>query len=125
MKEQHGALSGRRVLVVEDEALIALTVEEEARLQGATDIYVAHHKQQALEAIEQFQPDFAVLDVGLVDSGEDYAIADLLADRGIAFIFSSGHLAGELPDRHAGRPFVSKPMQSGDFVEACAMALGR
>jgi hypothetical protein len=46
-----------------------------------------------------------------------------LADRGIPFIFSTGHMARELPDRHVGRPLVSKPMQSRAFAEAVRMAL--
>jgi CheY-like chemotaxis protein len=122
MAEQLGSLTGRRVLIVEDEALIAMAVEEEVRLLGSTDIYIAYHKQQALDALGDFKPDFAVIDVSLTDTGNDYEIADALAERRIPFIFSSGHLAGELPDRHVGRPFVSKPMQSKDIAEAVVMA---
>lgn len=125
MNEALGVLATRRILVVEDEALIALAVEEEARMLGGTETYVAYHKQQALEAIAEWHPDIAIVDVSLTDTGEDYEIADTLADRGIPFVFSSGHLAGELPDRHVGRPFVSKPMQSSDFAEAIKMALGK
>lgn len=123
MSEQYGVLLSRRVLIVEDEALIAMAVEEEIRLLGATETLLAYNKQQALEAIEQFRPGFAVLDVSLTDNGDDFELADTLADRGIPFIFSSGHLAGELPDRHVGRPFVAKPMQSTDLYEAVTMAL--
>ena len=123
MKEAIGILAARRILIVEDEALIALAVEEEARLLGAEETYIAYHKQQALEAIDGWKPDFAVIDVSLTDTCSDYGIADALADHGIPFVFSSGHLAGELPDRHIGRPFVSKPMQSSDFAEAVKMAL--
>lgn len=123
MTETIGILAARRILIVEDEALIALAVEEEVLRLGGTETYIAYHKRQALEAIEGWQPDFAVIDVSLTDTGSDYGIADTLADRGIPFIFSSGHLAGELPDRHMGRPFVSKPMLPQDFVDAVQMAL--
>ncbi|MET3896999.1 CheY-like chemotaxis protein [Devosia sp. UYZn731] len=122
MSEQK-LLAGRRVLIVEDEALIAIAVEDEVRQLGCDDIFVAYNKAQALVEIDSYKPAFAIIDVNLTDNGEDYEIADTLVDRGIPFIFSSGHLAGELPDRHLGRPFVSKPMQSKDFADAVAMAL--
>jgi len=118
-------LAARRVLIVEDEALIAMAVEDEVRRLGCTDMFVAYNKAQALHEIDSYMPAFAIIDVSLTDTGEDYEIADRLAERGIPFIFSSGHLAGELPDRHVGRPFVSKPMQSSDFAEAVRMAFGR
>lgn len=123
MSEAAGILANRRVLIVEDEALIAIAVEEETRRLGCTDIFVAYNKGQALHAIDSYEPTFAVIDLSLTDTGEDYDIADRLTERGIPFIFSSGHLAGELPDRHVGRPFVSKPTQSKDFADAVAMAL--
>jgi CheY-like chemotaxis protein len=110
MTKNHGALAGRRTLIVEHEDLIAIAVEEEARLLGATDVLIAYQKDQALDAIERFAPAFVILDVSLTDDGRDYTIADALAKRGIPFIFSSGYLAGELPARHVGRPLVSKPM---------------
>ena len=124
MTEQHGALAGRRVLIVEDEALIAMAVEDEVRQLGCDEMFVAYSKAQALHEIDFFKPVFAIIDVSLSTNGEDYEIADTLSDLGIPFIFSSGHLAGELPDRHVDRPFVSKPMQSKEFAEAVAMALG-
>lgn len=121
----NGVLSGRRVLIVEDEALIAMAVEDEAKQLGAEHTYLAYSKEHAFDAMESFRPDFAILDVSLTDTGDDYEIADRLANVGIPFIFSSGHLAGELPDRHVGRPFVNKPMMPDDFAEAVAMALGQ
>lgn len=116
-------LTSRRVLIVEDEALIAMAVDEEIRRLGCNDIYTAYHKQQALDALDEFAPDFAILDVALTYSGSNYEVADMLGDRGIPLLFSSGHLVGELPDRHAGHPFVSKPMQTSEVIEAIRMAL--
>ncbi|MET3900680.1 DNA-binding response OmpR family regulator [Devosia sp. UYZn731] len=123
MTDSIRTLAGRRVLIVEDEALIVMAVEDEVRQLGCTDIFVAYNKEQALVEIDSYKPGFAILDLSLTDNGEDYDIADRLAERGIPFIFSSGHLAAELPDRHVGRPFVGKPMQSKDFAEAVTMAL--
>ena len=123
MTDQEGILTGRRVLIVENEALIAVAVEEEVWCLGTRNTYLALHKHKALEAIEEFKPDVVILDVSLADTGCDYEVADTLADRGIPFIFSIGRMATDLPDRHVGRPLVSKPMQSRAFAEAVSMAL--
>jgi CheY-like chemotaxis protein len=123
LSEHPLVLVNRRVLIVEDEALIAMAVEEEVRDLGCTDATVAYNRDAAIAAMKSFRPDFAVLDVRLTDVGEDYEIADLLDDTGVPFIFSSGHVSRNLPDRHVGRPFVGKPMQPQEFVEAVSMAL--
>jgi CheY-like chemotaxis protein len=123
MGENTALLGDMRVLIVEDEPLIAFSVEDEARSLGCSATYIAYHQQQALDAIDAFAPDFAILDVALTNTGTDYTIADALADRNIPFIFSSGHRAGERPERHMARPFVGKPMQSSDFAAAVRMAL--
>lgn len=123
MATQEGPLTRKRVLIVEDEALIAMAVQEEIHLLGSSETHIAPTSEAALAAIAALKPDFAVIDVNLLDVGEDYAVADALARQGIPFIFSSGHLAGELPDRHVGRPFVSKPMQLQDLRDAVTSAL--
>lgn len=125
MSEQRGVLADLRVLIVEDEALIAMAVEEEVRSLGAVEIELAYNRDDALKAVGSFRPDFAILDVTLSHSGVNYDVADLLAHQNIPFVFSSGYIAGTLPDRHAGRPFVGKPMQSDEFAIAALTALGR
>jgi CheY-like chemotaxis protein len=123
MTDHAGILAGRRVLIIEKEALIAAAVEEEVWCLGARNTYLALHKHKALEAIEQFKPEVVIVDVSLAGTGRDYEIADTLADRGIPFIFSFDRMAAELPDRHVGRPIVSKPMDPRAFAEAVSMAL--
>ena len=100
-----------------------MSVEEEVRKLGCADVFLAYNRREAIKAVSSFRPNFAVLDVSLTYNGEDYDIADLLADNGIPFTFASGHPAGQLPDRHVGRPFIGKPMQSQDLAEAVALAL--
>jgi CheY-like chemotaxis protein len=117
-------LTPDRVLIVEDEAWIAMEVEEEVRNLGCQRTFLAYHQQQALDAIDNFQPDFAIVDVALTGTGVNYDIADALAERSIPFIFSSGHRAGDVPDRHRNRPFVSKPMQSSELAQAIVFVLG-
>lgn len=123
MAERAAPLAGRRVLIVENEAWIALGIEEEARRLGCSDIVLAFSRQQALDAMTTFRPDLAIVEVALTGTGMCYAIADALADRAIPFIVSSAYRADDLPDRHGQRPFVGKPMLSGDFARAVDLAL--
>lgn len=81
MNKTDRVLEGRRVLIVEDEALIAIAVEDEIRQLGCTDMFVAYTKGQALFEIDSYKPAFAIIDVGLTDNGEDYDVADRLAER--------------------------------------------
>ncbi|WP_193335401.1 response regulator [Devosia beringensis] len=97
------------VLVVEDDVLIAMTVEDIVRELGFRHVTVAYHHGQALEAIAMFTPSLAVLDITLADGTDDFSIADALSARGAPFVFYSGRGVADLPERHRRRPFVGKP----------------
>ena len=72
----------------------------------------------ALEKIDNFSPDFVILDVLTIDGEPDFSIADALASRGIPFIFCSGHHGDVIAERHRGKPFLSKPFGDADLREA-------
>jgi hypothetical protein len=102
----------------------ALSTEITERASGAMlPTTVSGMSGERAEVVIERAKNVAIVDVSPVGTGCDYEIADTLADRGIPFIFSTGHMARELPDRHVGRPLVSKPMQSRAFAEAVRMAL--
>ena len=115
--------SVRRVLIVEDDALIAINVEEDVRALGCDEIVVAYHHAQAFSAIAKFVPELAILDISLVDGLLDFTIADHLAEKVIPFIFYSGRLASDVPDRHRNRPFVIKPATGSTLRYAMMLAL--
>ena len=60
-------LTGRRLLVVEDQFLVALDLEQMLRTFGASGIDLASSLSTALAAIERSLPDLAILDVKLGD----------------------------------------------------------
>jgi CheY-like chemotaxis protein len=100
-------LSSRRVLVVEDSALIALDLEQTLLDCGVTVVGPFGSVRGALPFAGNGL-DAAVLDINL---GEEdvFPVADALADAGIAFMFLTGHSDSKLPARHRGRPVVRKP----------------
>lgn len=102
-------LVGENVLLVEDSLIIALDAEDVLGRLGADGVVTASTVAGALEAIERSEPSLAMLDINLGDS-TSFPIADLLADRGIPFLFASGY--GEqatLPERHHARTVLQKP----------------
>lgn len=86
----HGASVPVHVLVVENNAIIALDTEEMLKELGVATVVCAATQRQALAAIETRVPDFALLDVRL-DEGDGFDIAHQLASLGVPFAFVTGY----------------------------------
>lgn len=116
----------RRILVVEDEALVAMLVEDALMDAGFGVIGPARSVAEALDLLAQDTPDAAVLDLNL--SGEtSVAVADALAARGIPFLVATGYGAGGLPPGHRHVPVLPKPYDPMDMtvmIEKLCAGLG-
>lgn len=99
---------GRLVLVVEDEMTIALMIEEMLLDLGAQVIGPESRLDAALRLAAEATLDAAILDVN-IRGGNSYPVADILAERGIPFIFCSGYDDWALEERHRHRPRLNKP----------------
>lgn len=107
-------MQSSRVLVVEDEPLIAMLMEDYLADLGYAVVGPARGVRQGLTLLQAELVDFAVLDINL--SGEDsFPIADALADRGIPFIFASANSRTSLAPRHCDAPLLSKPFALSDL----------
>jgi CheY-like chemotaxis protein len=109
-------LNGRRILVVEDEALIAMLVEDALLDAGADVLGPAATVEEALALFESGAPEAAVLDINLAGQVST-PVADLLAERGVPFVVATGYGAAGLPDRHQGAPVLAKPYDPQELVE--------
>jgi PAS domain S-box-containing protein len=107
------ALPPVRVLVVEDEPMVAMELMMELRDGGASTIGPATSCSQALALIGREAPDLALLDGNLNGEKID-AVADALAARDIPFAFVSGYDRDHLPSDHAARPMLAKPFVASD-----------
>jgi CheY-like chemotaxis protein len=108
-----------RVLIVEDEIIVALFLEDTLAEHGYEVAGVACRLEEGLARAEA--PDFAVavLDVHL--NGRDvFPLADRLAEQGLPFVFATGYGARGIPERHAGRPVLQKPFLPDDLVQTLA-----
>jgi ActR/RegA family two-component response regulator len=107
------ALRGRRLLVVEDEYLIAAALERALEDRGAEVVGPAGSVEGALRLVEAEgdRLDGAVLDINLRDE-RVYPVADALAARGVPFVFLTGYDAQVIPDTYAGVPRSEKPVST-------------
>jgi CheY-like chemotaxis protein len=113
-------LAGRRVLVVEDDFLVALHLVAMLECAGAEIVGPALTVREALEALDPL-PDIATLDVQLGDE-TSFPIADELARQGVPFLFATG-TAGAIPARYRERPLCLKPLSERAMLKAFADAL--
>jgi DNA-binding response OmpR family regulator len=82
-----------RALVVEDDALLAMSIAEALTDGGATQVEICSSITAALAAMERIKPDVLVLDVHLADSGDGWALAELavqLSSTPPLIVFSTG-----------------------------------
>lgn len=97
-----------RVLVAEDEFLVAFALEEDLRAQGYTVVGPFSKVDAAKSAAASEDIDIAFLDINM--NGEmAYAVADELAARHIPFIFLTGYGAAGMPERFQDSPRFGKP----------------
>ncbi|MGA7259616.1 MAG: response regulator [Stellaceae bacterium] len=110
------ALEGLRVLVVEDEYLVATLIEDMLTSAGCVVLGPIPRLAEALDAAHRGTFDAAVLDVNLAGDRID-PVADLLSRRNVPFVFVTGYTKGALPGVHAERPRLCKPFKMADLLD--------
>lgn len=105
------------VLIVEDDALIALDFEDTIAGFGVKLVRTAGSVARAMALIADRAPDFALLDIGIA-GGNSFAVAERLQAMQIPFVFITGYGRDmTLPRQLAGTPMLPKPC-TGDALEA-------
>lgn len=104
-----------RILVVEDEPFIALTLEDMIDELGFVLAGTVAQVSEAIEFLSRETIDCALLDVNLGSEKID-PVADILAERGCPFIFTTGYGRSGVPAQHADRPVLQKPFRMDDLA---------
>lgn len=115
-------LSGRRVLVVEDESRIALLVHDFLEDMGCEVVAIAARFEDGLQKAASLNFDLAVLDVNL-HGRTSYPIAQVLVERGCAFVFATGYDASHVPPALHLAPVLHKPFMRRELERALRAAL--
>lgn len=113
------ALQGKRVLVAEDETLLAMMLQEMFEEIGVIVVGPAYSQAQALAAVEVCEIDGALLDVNLGD-GLSFPVAKKLTERGIPCCFGTGYGTVGISDEFGDSPVLQKPYRFEDLVTCLA-----
>ncbi|BCM81889.1 sensory transduction regulatory protein [Methylobacterium indicum] len=111
-------LPGRRVLLVEDESLVAMLAED-MLLDLGCEVVVAMRLDQALAQARTQPFDLAVLDVNLGDA-RSYPVADLLRQSGVPFLFATGYGRQGVDPAYQAAPVMQKPYRMAELAALLA-----
>jgi two-component SAPR family response regulator len=112
-------IAGCRVMVVEDEGLIAFEIESALAALGCEVVGPISALETALQLAQESMLDAAILDV-TVRGGKIYPVAEHLVARDIPFVLASGYADWALPDILQDRPHLTKPFTASELEEQLA-----
>lgn len=119
---EQALLRGRRILIVEDEAIVALMIQDILVEAGATVIGPAGTVAAALALVAGESLDGAILDYRLAD-GTSLAVADALSAGGVPFFFASGYDPNAIDRRYTRAPKLSKVFDREELLAMLATVL--
>jgi len=114
-----------RVLVVEDEALVAMLIEDQLIELGFDVVGPAATASQAIALCEDERIDGAVLDVNLGGGQRSDPVAELLAAKGIPFVFVTGYGQAGIDRRFADAGVLQKPFTLAELDALLATCFTR
>jgi CheY-like chemotaxis protein len=115
-------LRGLRVLIVEDESLLAMLLEDMLAELGCEVLGSAATVAEAIEAIARETPDVTILDIKL-GAEKSFRVAEFLTGRGLPFVFATGYGDGQVDDPWRDRQVLQKPFVQDQLGDALARAL--
>lgn len=113
-----------KVLVVEDEYLVALLVEDMLGSLGFEVKEIASNLHAATEAAQRGGFDVAILDVNLNGSLSN-PVAEILIERNIPFIFATGYGRQGPHEKFSSTPALQKPFEEADLARALSSVMAR
>ncbi len=115
-------LKGRRVLVVEDDPMVAMLLVDMLDTIGCEIVAVASRLEDALQKAQRLSFDLSILDINL-EGANTFHVAELLAKRGIGFVFATGYGNAHLPAHLTNAPVLQKPFVERDIAWALRRAI--
>ncbi|MFC7333597.1 response regulator [Rhodocista pekingensis] len=120
---QQAVRSGARILIVEDEFLIALHIQEVMEGLGFAVVGPVARLDEALEVVAAGGIDGAVLDVNLSGTYV-FPLAERLAVLGIPFILTTGYEAFTVPEELRSHPRLQKPVRETELIRLVQQTFG-
>lgn len=116
-------MPAQRVLIVEDELILAMMLEETLAGEGYTVIGPIGRLAGAIALARSAEIDAAVLDVNLYGEAI-YPVAEVLMERGVPFAFLTGYGSESIPARYRHGIVVTKPFRTEVLLEALRELVG-
>lgn len=112
-------MSNSEILVLEDEALIAMDIEMTLAEAGFEQVSVHSNAQSALNRIDECRPMAAFLDFNLGNGKNSLPVAEKLKSHSIPFVFLTGYTDAtvSLPSNLSDTKRIAKPFRSADLVK--------
>ncbi|MBC7283277.1 response regulator [Hoeflea sp.] len=111
--------TSKRILIVEDEVLLAMHLEDMLSELGHEVVGQATRIDEALELVRETDIDFAILDINVAGT-QSFPVADILRQRGIPFTFATGYGVEGLMDGYRDCPVLQKPYAQEDLARSIA-----
>lgn len=112
----------RRILIVEDEFLVAMSLEDLLTEMGHQVVGLASRLSEAMEFARESDFDFAVLDINIAGT-QSFPVADILRERGIPFVFASGYGSAGLVDGYRNEAMLRKPYGHREIERSLEQAI--
>lgn len=117
-------LTGYRILVVEDEYIIAMEAKRWLQTAGAEVVGPVPSVAEALDLIDDDGLSAALLDVNLGYGDQVYPVADKLSAISVPYLFTTGNIEVAWASAYRDRPWLAKPYRETEMVCAVAKLLG-
>jgi CheY-like chemotaxis protein len=108
--------------VVEDEVIVGMLLEDMLGELGCEVAAISTHLEEALQLAHTLDIDLAILDVNLRGS-QSFPVAEVLANRGVPFLFATGYGATILKPPYNGTPTLQKPFQLDDLRQILTLSV--
>jgi CheY-like chemotaxis protein len=124
MSSSGGSLSGRSILIVEDEPLVALDVRAAFSAAGAS-VLSAASCSEALRLVNTPGLSAAIVDINLGHGEDCSAVCERLSERGIPFVFFTGEVRPHILLKWPNAPVLTKLAERARIIEAVATLFPR
>jgi len=111
-----------RILILEDEALIAMDVRETLEREGFEVVGPFDRVMAAMVAVNAIKIDGAILDVA-IGTEQAYEVAEALAAANIPFVWATAYPRSELPPEYRSQPCLQKPFDTAELTNTLRRAL--
>jgi DNA-binding response OmpR family regulator len=125
MTQSHDGKTGKTLMIVEDEVLVAITLRDELEEAGYRVLDLTERYNEALDVADACKPDLALVNIRLAGRDDGIELAEHLKARGIPVLLISGQVSRARSAHTVAIASLPKPYDAADMVLAVAYLLAR